>query len=656
MTNPSQYRYPGVRPFGREQSNQFFGREVDVARFLSLLLHERLCVLYGKSGYGKSSLLNAGIQPKLDEKTANDGRRYVAIPVRFHAASGQDDENLLEQLDFHLENALRKAGIPLAADAGPVPLPETIWGMFKRWQADSNTVFVLLFDQFEELFSYPPEQQLAFRQQLSELLFADYPQFLEENEKWIDPEQKARLLEKVNAHAAFAIRSDRMSDLDRLRDYLPSILQKRFELGALARVDARQALLAPAKLPGMFASHTFEFESAAYNKILDTLQDKEKQIDPILLQILAESFERRSIKEGVRLFTADNLGDLNAVMARYYSDKIAAINFTYRNDVCKLCEESLVQAGNPPMRLSMHAVQIKDIYGISQQLLDQLVDERLLRAEAGKGGGTTYELPHDSLLGAVLEAKNKRLKEEKEAKDTQSRKSREQREIDENNNRTRERKDYVRRMKRAKRRSFVAGSLIFVSLLATLFAMKKTKEAKSLLEAAKLMAVHKLPKNFDALVPLDSLNCYHWELQSLSAEIEKLQNLRSMDLSTNYLAELPPEIGNLPKLQSLFLGYNGLKRLPPEIGKLRKLQALVLPSNKLKDLPPEFAQLQNLRGLDLRQNEFTALPIELFKQMPNLKWIVLQNRPGGTQLSESNISALRQAMPWCKIELKESKE
>jgi len=406
------FRYPGVQPFQRSQSDRFFGRDDDGARFLSLILQEKLCVLYGKSGYGKSSLLNAGIRPRLDAETAKGKRRYVAVPIRFLAAGGQGEDNLFEQFDFHLTRSMEAEGIPKSADAAV--LPNTLWGCFKTWQTDPGTVFVLLFDQFEELFSYKAEQQLAFRQQLAELLYSDYPQFLEENESQLAPETAARLAEKTNVQTVLAIRADRVSELDRLRDHLPKIREKWFELRALPLDDAAKALTTPAELPGDFASPTFQFEKSAQHKILDFLRDAEGLIDPIQLQILAESFERRVINEDLRAFDAGNIGDLRAVIARYYSDKIAAIaDPAERLAARRLCEEGLAQEGEPPIRLSLHAAQIRQFFGIETPLLARLVDARLLRAEAGKGGGATYELPHDTLLGAVLEAKKVRVEEER---------------------------------------------------------------------------------------------------------------------------------------------------------------------------------------------------------------------------------------------------
>lgn len=412
------FRYPGVQPFQRSQSDRFFGRDEDIERCLSLILQEKLSVLYSKSGFGKSSLLNAGIHPRLELENIKGKRRCVAVPLRFLASGGQGEDNLFEQFNFHLTRAMEAANIKKAEDT--IALPRTLWGCFKSWQTDPATVFVLLFDQFEEIFSYKAEHQLTFRQQLAELLYSDYPQFLEENESQLSPETVVRLAKKTIVHTVLAIRSDRVSELDRMRDHLPKIREKWLELRALPIEEACRSLTTPSDLPGEFASPVFKFDKSAQHKILDFLVDTDGLIDPIQLQILAESFEQRVINENIKSFDADNIGNLPAIIAQYYSDKIAAIaDPSERHAVRRLCEEGLAQEGEPPIRLSLHATQIKHFFGIEPQLLVRLVDARLLRAEAGKGGAATYELPHDTLLGAVLEAKKERLEEERRLAEAQ---------------------------------------------------------------------------------------------------------------------------------------------------------------------------------------------------------------------------------------------
>lgn len=81
-----QYRYPGTRPFMADDRSLFFGRDEDIANLSQFCSLESPIVLYGKSGLGKTSLLNAGVVPRLSE-TEN----YEAIDVRFSAYLPEND-------------------------------------------------------------------------------------------------------------------------------------------------------------------------------------------------------------------------------------------------------------------------------------------------------------------------------------------------------------------------------------------------------------------------------------------------------------------------------------------------------------------------------------------------------------------------------------
>ena len=60
-----QNRYPGAQPFATNQQHIFFGRKETVQQLLQKILSESSVVIHSKSGLGKSSLLNAGILPKI---------------------------------------------------------------------------------------------------------------------------------------------------------------------------------------------------------------------------------------------------------------------------------------------------------------------------------------------------------------------------------------------------------------------------------------------------------------------------------------------------------------------------------------------------------------------------------------------------------------
>jgi putative ribosome biogenesis GTPase RsgA len=66
-TPPQHDRYPGVRPFADHVAEQqvFFGRDREVHDLFHQILTTDLLVFFGKSGLGKTSLLQAGLFPRL---------------------------------------------------------------------------------------------------------------------------------------------------------------------------------------------------------------------------------------------------------------------------------------------------------------------------------------------------------------------------------------------------------------------------------------------------------------------------------------------------------------------------------------------------------------------------------------------------------------
>jgi tetratricopeptide (TPR) repeat protein len=60
--------YPGARPFEQADQNRFFGRAKDVAELAGLWKVNRLTLVAGPAGRGKTSLLQAGVLPTLAEE------------------------------------------------------------------------------------------------------------------------------------------------------------------------------------------------------------------------------------------------------------------------------------------------------------------------------------------------------------------------------------------------------------------------------------------------------------------------------------------------------------------------------------------------------------------------------------------------------------
>lgn len=412
-----QYRYPGARPFDTAQQHIFFGRSTDVDALERLLALEQLVVLYGKSGLGKSSLLNAGLLPR-----AEANLKLQPQTVRFGAFTKDNPGTPLDKSKARIE----AAPSPLLDSIHPDD-EDSLWYHLKSRQLAQTDVqgqgFLLVFDQFEELFTYPEEAVKNFAQQLSEALFTVIPDryraqlklHIEQNPDFLSADDLERLHTPFRLKVLMAIRSDRMELLNRLKAFLPQVMDNLHELSALNPEQAEAAILSPAFAAGDFASPPFDYEDPALDQLLDFLSDGgTESIESFQLQILCSHLEQEVvIKQGRHLITRDDLENPADILENYYLLRIGEIP----DEADRLAARHLIEDGlifeEEERRISLYEGQVLRDYGIRPELLRQLLDTHLIRSEPSLRGGYTYELSHDTLVAPVLRAKSIRLEAER---------------------------------------------------------------------------------------------------------------------------------------------------------------------------------------------------------------------------------------------------
>ena len=423
-------RYPGVSPFETHQADQYFGRARDVQDLYELILLEKMVVLFGKSGYGKSSLLNAGIIPKLSPANAARAQQFIPIVVRFAAYT----KDSLRTPVMKIKDRLTQFFSNTPTSTMPVgfeSISDTLWYHFKARQTTAtNPKYILIFDQFEEFFTYPKEQQVLFREQLAELLFTEIPQSLRERWDELNDAEQEFLSEELNVCAVFAIREDRLSWLNSLKDDLPDILNKRYELKGLSNEQAREAILQPAALPIAlgFASHPFSYREDALNILLQELKksnageayEQQGRIEAFLLQICCENIESRLIERAKHgdidtVVDPADLPSFELIYEEYYNNKINELLPAERENAKRLLEDELVSLNESTgvvFRLNADGRRLLEKPGVNEALLKRLTNAFLLRSEPNTTGGYNYEISHDTLITPIQKAKKQRLEEE----------------------------------------------------------------------------------------------------------------------------------------------------------------------------------------------------------------------------------------------------
>ncbi|TVQ07508.1 MAG: hypothetical protein EA368_14100 [Leptolyngbya sp. DLM2.Bin27] len=145
--------FPGADPFGAAHSEFFFGRDTVTQTLVERVQTDRLCVLVGASGVGKTSLLQAGLIPRLAQ--ADDSAawqvRYLTLgvtPLSSLAAVFVDSE----------ATGLRRAEQVRQAESFVQRGPEGFCQLVQAVAGDRRLVLVI--DQFETLLTpgFAPER------------------------------------------------------------------------------------------------------------------------------------------------------------------------------------------------------------------------------------------------------------------------------------------------------------------------------------------------------------------------------------------------------------------------------------------------------------------------------------------------------------------
>lgn len=399
--------FVGLVPFSEADSRYFFGRDEETAELLRLMERELLTVFFGLSGLGKTSLLHAGLFPRLREMS------YLPIPVRVGSTAGGSDVLDTLKARIHEVVACETAGEGVNDD-------ESLWEYFQRvrlWSPDHHLLTpVLVFDQFEELFTVTDSHdRIRFLSELGDLIENHIPERVRSR---IDAtgQPLPYPITHPNYHVIITLREDFLPRLEELRPFVPSILRNRLRLGAMTGTQAFDAVVGAGGdlVEGDVAEKIVRFVGAvsrgahptdAGETTLDSLN-----VDPALLSLLCRELNEQRLSRGVPQITTELLADQSGrILNDFYEQTLNAVSRSHRTFI----EERLLTSSGFRGTVALDdAIQLP---GVSRRGLDTLIDRRLLRVEQ-RLGIPHIELAHDVLAPIALSRRGKRRQQERRRK------------------------------------------------------------------------------------------------------------------------------------------------------------------------------------------------------------------------------------------------
>ncbi|MDT0343276.1 nSTAND1 domain-containing NTPase [Streptomyces litchfieldiae] len=353
--------YRGLEPFTAEHAEWFNGRAAAVEKVLTGLDGQGRVLLLGPSGSGKSSLIQAGVLPKLAGGRLPGGDRWLPVLAR----PGRD-----------LPAELARAGLPGAATDGVVAAAE------RRLAAEPGRRRVLLvIDQLEELLTQPDAAAVA----------------------WAADQLAAAIRARSVLRVVMVLRDD---FYPRLAALAPELLEAAepgvVHVPALLTADElRDIIVRPAHAAGA------RFEDGLAERIIaDLMAERQTPVTvlPLLEVTLTQLWEDR--RDG-RLTHATYhrngavTGALNAWCDTALADLPAAHRPLAQRTLTALVRPADEAQAIPATRRQVPLDDLRALAGEGpfDEVLAALARHRIVITRAGRDGGPpTAELMHDALI------------------------------------------------------------------------------------------------------------------------------------------------------------------------------------------------------------------------------------------------------------------
>ncbi len=333
--DPSRMPYPGLDSYTAEEASVFFGREEETEELVERMHgdgRDRLVVVVGASGSGKSSLVQAGVVPRLAE------RRWTALPT---LTPGSDPVA-----------ALARA---VGGDIDELRRNHEAFGHMviqaRQRAGRSRSKTLLLVDQGEELFTLAGEQE------------------------------RARFLRCVDT----ALRDDRRLwviltvRIEHLADFLGTpysgLFRRPLALGALTDTELRSAVTGPAELVGL------EFAPGLVDRILGDTATADAL--PLLAYLLQELYLAAGPSRRATFEHYQRLGGVAGSLSRQAAEAVERLGGPEATPrILRVLLEFVTIDGEQAYR---RRVPLPEIGTEEREVIDAFVDARLLVTGAVDG-------------------------------------------------------------------------------------------------------------------------------------------------------------------------------------------------------------------------------------------------------------------------------
>ncbi len=363
--------YRGLLAFTEDDAPLFYGRDAFADDLLQKARSLKLIAVVGPSGTGKSSVVQAGLLPRLRRERAPNAQ-WEAIIFR---PGNRPFHNLASELVALYETnpskteqmlAANKLGEALAKNELPLDVPINEALKVTKWA--NRLLFIV--DQFEELFTLTEEKD---RKPFVNLLL--------------------KAAEATPITIVLTLRADFYSQsISVSRELSDAIQQGIVNIGYVKREELRRAIVKPAESVGL------QFEDGLIERILDNLEDEPGNL-PLLEFALTELWEKRQANR-VTNQLYESIGGVEGSISKRAEEVFTSLSHPQQDFAIRAFTRLVrVSAASEEGTDTRQRVKLKDFNDATQSVIQSFVKARLLVTSRNEATGEEIvEVAHEALI------------------------------------------------------------------------------------------------------------------------------------------------------------------------------------------------------------------------------------------------------------------
>ena len=403
MLNKDNNPWLGLASYEYEDAYRFFGREKELEKLKDCVCNNLITTIYGISGAGKTSLINAGMCPLIEKEN------YLPVRIRLEHNSPR---TYSEQIIKAVSEAIAKCNGEIEANdqidtIEAVPESEKLWLFFYAnsfWSATNHHLYPVVFiDQFEEIFTKNEEEEAIknFFDSVSALQYDNPPTAI------------TKILENSERHTNLNITQDfrvvlimREDFLARLEDYAYDSPALRKNRVGIKRMNGNQAIeVITRPMPGLVSRDAAIriITKVAGREVKDNPAFLERlSVDTSLLSLFCSELYLRAAEQKHETITSELINQFGEnILATFYVDTMKLVP----QPTADYLESHLLTRSGFRNSVAMEDIEAD---GIRKEDLDKLSAKRLIRIETLEGT-ERVEFTHDVLCAIAKEHRDKAL-------------------------------------------------------------------------------------------------------------------------------------------------------------------------------------------------------------------------------------------------------